>query len=229
MYIIPVIDLCNGVVVHARKGLRTTYQPIKTMLCPSSDPVEVVRAYLTVYQFKTMYIADLDAITGRGDNSQIIAKLHDSFPALNFWIDAGFTNNKPAFADRSHPVIASETGISHQALTLITEAGDPIILSLDFSDTKLIGDEAILELSHIWPETIIVMSLSRVGSGVGPDLALLRSIRTRAPRKRIFAAGGIRNGCDLERLAAMDITGVLVASALHNGQINTAILQKYQP
>ncbi len=227
MHIIPVIDLCNGQAVHARMGRRDAYQPIRTALCPRADPMEVVRAYLTVYHFNTVYLADLDALEQRGNNNHIIDKLHDGFPALNFWVDAGFTDNKYCLRERIHPIIASEAGTSCRQLALANKAPNNVILSLDFSGKKLKGDDNLLKNAHAWPGTIIVMSLHRVGTEQGPDMDLLRDIKSKAPGKKIFAAGGIRHGQDLERLAALGISGALLASALHNGQINAAILQRY--
>jgi phosphoribosylformimino-5-aminoimidazole carboxamide ribotide isomerase len=66
------------------------------------------------------------------------------------------------------------------------------------------------------------MTLSRVGSGGGPDLALLRRWRGEAPAKKIFAAGGVRGGEDLLALADCGISGVLVATALHERRIGQA-------
>ena len=62
MQVIPVIDLLNGEVVHAKKGLRQTYQPMQSPLCPSSDPLTVVSELLALHPFKQLYIADLNAI-----------------------------------------------------------------------------------------------------------------------------------------------------------------------
>jgi len=42
MKIIPVIDLKDGVVVHAKQGHREHYQPINTDLCKSSDIFQVI-------------------------------------------------------------------------------------------------------------------------------------------------------------------------------------------
>jgi len=36
---------------------------------------------------------------------------------------------------------------------------------------------------------------------------------------KIYAAGGVRNSTDLEALKASNISGALVASALHNGAL----------
>ena len=74
MKIIPVIDLKDGVVVHAHQGMREQYQPIGSNLCQSSDIYRVIEAFLGVYDFDTIYIADLNAITHQGDHDRLIMR-----------------------------------------------------------------------------------------------------------------------------------------------------------
>jgi phosphoribosylformimino-5-aminoimidazole carboxamide ribotide isomerase len=57
--VIPVIDVLNGVVVHAKRGERATYQAIRSQLTHSSEPLDIVAALLDVYPFQQLYIADL--------------------------------------------------------------------------------------------------------------------------------------------------------------------------
>ena len=80
MEIIPVIDLMHGQVVHARMGQRQHYQPIQSLLCSSSTPIDIVNALLELYPFERLYIADLNAIQGKGNHFQTIQALIDEFP-----------------------------------------------------------------------------------------------------------------------------------------------------
>ena len=69
MHIIPVIDLKDGLVVSALQGQREAYQPLLSPLCSTSKLEDCISGFLTVYTFKTIYIADLNAIdTFGGDN-----------------------------------------------------------------------------------------------------------------------------------------------------------------
>jgi phosphoribosylformimino-5-aminoimidazole carboxamide ribotide isomerase len=70
------------------------------------------------------------------------------------------------------------------------------------------------------------MTLARVGSGAGPDLERLRTIRLAAARPAIFAAGGVRDASDLAELKRIGIAGVLVASALHDGRLQRSHIEK---
>src|SRR2546430_2700019 len=87
MEIIPVLDLKGGVVVRARMGERHLYAPIATPLAASSEPLEVARGLLAVYPFATLYVADLDAIEGRGDHSPALRRITFGCPGVSLWVD----------------------------------------------------------------------------------------------------------------------------------------------
>ncbi len=78
-----------------------------------------------------------------------------------------------------------------------------------------------------WPEDIIIMSLGRVGSHQGPDTFRLAQIQALAGNKRVYVAGGVRDEDDLLSLYTQNVSGVLLATALHEGKIGTQALEKY--
>ena len=75
MKIIPVIDILSGQAVSAYRGERDSYQPLQSMLCQGSEPAAVLRGFLDFYPFTAVYLADLDALLGRGDNNSVINRL----------------------------------------------------------------------------------------------------------------------------------------------------------
>jgi phosphoribosylformimino-5-aminoimidazole carboxamide ribotide isomerase len=217
MDIIPVIDLKGGEVVHARQGRRDEYRPIQTSLSATSAPRDVVAGLLRLHPFRALYVADLDAIEGRGDNLAALATLP---PGLDVWLDAGVRDEAGAAAWRTI-VLGSES----QADTRLLRArgADPrIVLSLDFRGDAFQGPPEILADPALWPERVIVMTLARVGAGQGPDLARLAEIVARAGGRRVYAAGGVRDAGDLQAAASCGAAGALVATALHSGVIGTA-------
>ena len=56
MKIIPVIDYMQGQVVLAKSGQRSSYQPVKSLLCPSANLNDVVENILSLTDFNTIYI-----------------------------------------------------------------------------------------------------------------------------------------------------------------------------
>ncbi len=90
------------------------------------------------------------------------------------------------------------------------------------------GPAALLDNSALWPSRVIVMTLARVGSHEGPDLARLSEIVGKAGgAHRVYAAGGLRGAEDLASLAAIGVEGVLVASALHDGRLDSKTLAQW--
>jgi phosphoribosylformimino-5-aminoimidazole carboxamide ribotide isomerase len=226
--VIPVIDLKGGEVVHARRGERDSYRPMRSELCSGSAPVDVVAGLLAVYPFATLYIADLDAIQARGDNLASIRQIRRSFPALRLWVDNGLADVGACRGwlaqNLGALVLGSEAQRDHGILRGLSDddAHGNLVLSLDYKDDRFLGPPDLLSATALWPQRIIVMTLSRVGSGGGPDLDLLHRWRVEAPAKKIFAAGGVRGGEDLLALADCGISGVLVATALHERRIGRA-------
>ena len=121
MIIVPVIDLKGGAVVRARGGDRSSYHPIETPLARGSRPTDVVGGILSVFPFSALYIADLDAIEGHGDNSAALRDLGVAFPRLRRWVDNGAASADAVDAIRRDrlgaPVIGSESQLDLSALT----------------------------------------------------------------------------------------------------------------
>lgn len=225
MDVIPVLDLKGGVVVHARKGMRSEYRPIDTPLSPSSRPTDVARGLLSIHPFTSFYIADLDAIERQGDNNAALMELKKAFPRLVFWVDNGVAALDSAKrwldAGIGSLVIGSETQRNGELIRHF-QHHERVVLSLDFRGDSFMGPAALLGDADAWPADIIVMTLARVGSAVGPDMARLAVIKAKAPGKRVYAAGGVRGAADLAALAEAGISGALVATCLHNGALTGA-------
>jgi phosphoribosylformimino-5-aminoimidazole carboxamide ribotide isomerase len=228
MKIVPVIDLKQGRVVHARHGRRDHYRPIETPLAPGSDPIAVVEGLLRLHPFPCVYAADLDAIEHRGNHDRTFKALHDRFPEVEFWIDNGLARAGEATAwlraHRGCLVVGSE---SQKDTALLHALADHprVILSLDFRGDEFVGPKDILDETALWPMRVIAMSLAHIGAARGPDLARVASLAQRAEDCAIHAAGGVRHIQDLLDLARVGAAGALVATALHDGSIDAAALQ----
>jgi len=229
MEIIPVIDLMRGRVVRARQGRRDDYREIETPLSPSSDPLDVARGLLSLYPFRTLYVADLDAIETKGDNTAVLARLTGALPELNLWVDNGIRDLAAARqwleSGWGRLVLGSETQSDKQLVQVFAE-DERVVLSLDFRGADFLGPPEILADPAGWPLDVIAMTLARVGSGAGPDLARLATLRAQAPGRRLYAAGGVRSLGDLADLAVAGLSGALVASALHDGSLRRSEIEQ---
>ena len=225
MEVIPVIDLKDGVVVHARMGLRSAYAPIETRLSPTSRPNDVARGLLSIFPFKTFYVADLDAIENKGNNNAALRQLSAEYPNLVFWVDAGIADihdgERWLEAGFGHLVIGSETQRNSE-LSRYLRQNERTILSLDFRGDAFLGPASLLNDASTWPAKIIVMTLGRVGSASGPDINRLATIQSQVVNRQVYAAGGVRDANDLALLARVGIAGALVATSLHDGKLTGA-------
>ncbi len=218
MQIIPVIDLKDGLVVHAVRGDRSQYQAIhqNSLITNSSEADVVIANLLKKKDFKSIYIADLNAICGLGNHSVLINQLLNRYPEIEFWIDDGseLADCQTYQASNYKTVIGTES--QNQP---INQLDADLILSLDFKQDQAAGHGDWFNSNQFWPKRIIVMTLNRVGSQLGPDFEKLTDLRQNYPDKTIIAAGGIRHLADLQQLKQLGIDAVLIASALHNGRL----------
>ena len=229
--IIPVLDLKHGQVVRARAGDRASYRPIVSPLACSSAAADVLRGLRTLAPFRTVYVADLDAITGEGSHASLLRELKRQFPDTEFWVDGGFATPAAtqAAADGGVlPVVGTESLASAEDLVAIQDAlGDGgFVLSLDHRGEQFLGPPEIRNGIELWPARLILMTLDRVGSGGGPDLPSLQELARKAQGRHVFAAGGVRGEQDIAALVEGGIAGALIATALHDGRLDAATLAK---
>lgn len=228
--IVPVLDLKDGAVVHARAGKqaragkRAEYHPIATPFGPPHDAAAIARALLGITFSPILYIADLNAILGQGQNFELAQTLSEALPDTELWIDAGISNLEDCASWRSLGatlVIGSETiaGLTEWE-KIKDKLGRRAILSLDFDEAGVRGPKGLLEDPALWPETVIMMSLGRVGTESGQDLARFSQLRNAAAGRDIYIAGGVASTRDIAAAATAGARGVLVATALHAGAIS---------
>lgn len=222
MEIIPVIDLLEGLAVHARLGQRHLYRPIEQFGGGRGNPRDVISAYRELADFHTFYLADLDALSGRTPQWKLVESLVSCFSGTTFWMDAACHAPPPEFSGRITPVIGSES--LPGGMPQVCPAD--FILSLDFRGGEFLGHPALLEQPEEWPDRLILMNLARVGSNLGPDLDQIGALLDAHPKRRIYAAGGVRGASDLLDLARSGVHGVLMATALQRGLIPRGLLSR---
>ena len=227
--IIPVIDLLSGAVVRAVRGDRQNYKPIVSALCDGSEPLTVARALMAHTHSSRLYAADLDALQGRAVQTAALRQLLQALPALEeLWLDAGFADAAQAAALREafgaeaarvRPVFGSESLRSRDELAACFADGQAA-LSLDRRDGQRLDAAGCWDAPALWPQRVIVMTLERVGSDAGPDLATIAEVRRKAPTgAMVIGAGGIRHAADLDAAATAGADAWLVASALHDRRL----------
>ena len=230
--IIPVLDILDGVAVHAVRGRRNEYKPLKSTLVASADPFEVAVAFKNL-GFHEMYIADLDAITGKKPNFTIIKRISDE-TRLRLMVDLGVADIPRAEEllknHASRVIIGTETmpTIRFVGEAIESFGKERIVVSLDLKDGQVLSKSelgkfksptAVLrELQEMGLDQVIILDLSRVGSNDGVNVPLLKEILSKF-KLNVFVGGGVRDLKDLLELEKMGVFGVLLATALHTGAI----------
>ena len=237
--IIPVIDILNGVAVHAVRGRRQEYLPLKSILCDSAEPVAVASAF-KAYGFKELYVADLDAILGKGENFSALEEIVEK-TGLRLMVDAGIGDLDQArqlFQRKvSKVIIGTETlpNLGFVKETIESFGSDRVVVSLDLKAGKVMSKSETLQsmsalelagkLQGVGVSELIVLDLARVGSGEGTDFSLLKELLG-SLKMKLLVGGGIRDLKDLKMLRSLGVYGVLLATSLHSGAVPIQELQQ---
>jgi phosphoribosylformimino-5-aminoimidazole carboxamide ribotide isomerase len=228
MQIVPVLDLKGGIVVHARRGQRAAYAPLRSPLVSGCAPSAVARALCALCRTSNLYVADLDALGGHPVD---VATLTALAAVAEPWVDAGATTPERAAAlaraGVARNVLGTESlGSGAPDETAVAGAAQRV-LSVDLRDGRLIcprpelaGREpaAAAPLAReLGVREVLVIDLGRVGTGSGPPVEAVAKLADALPGVAIYAGGGVRGEHDLRALEAAGATGALVATALHEG------------
>ncbi|MGQ9545374.1 MAG: HisA/HisF family protein [Candidatus Bathycorpusculaceae bacterium] len=238
MKVVPVIDILNGVAVHAIRGEREKYKPLKSVLCKSANPIHIARTFEAV-GFTDLYIADLDAILGKQPNLNVLKRIRAEVN-LNVMVDACINTieraEKLLETCASSIVIGTETlkELSFVEKALKNFGAERVVVSIDMIENEILSmSESIKRhkpaplaetLQKMGVAKVIILDIKRVGSEQGVNLSLVKEIVERT-NLEVLTGGGIRNITDLEELSKIGVSGALVATALHKGAITPQILK----
>jgi phosphoribosylformimino-5-aminoimidazole carboxamide ribotide isomerase len=232
MKIIPVIDVLNGVAVHGVRGERERYQPLRSILCKSADPLDIALTFESL-GFTDLYLADLDAILGKSANFNVYKQIMNE-TSLNLMVDAGISDVGKAEevlnTKVSKIVVGSETleGLDFLDQAIKSFGEDRIIVSIDLKKGKVMSVSETIssldavsfsqKLGKIGVNQIIILDLDRVGTEQGISLALIKNILNK-DGVEVLVGGGLRSLRELEELRDLGVSGALVATILHNGKL----------
>lgn len=218
--IIPVLDIINGLVVHAVAGKRNEYRPLtSSVITNTPNPINVLTG-LKKLGCKYVYIADIDAITGRRSNE--------------FVIDIALANEFNVLADIGRQGLEKKdtTRLTYVIGTEYIDFPDEIdflrgrIVSLDikhgvsvFRNTELNVIRAAKAICDNNPKMIIVLNLDRVGTSSGIDITTVNRVKN-VCNTDIAVGGGLRSIDEIELIKKLDVKYVLTATAIHKGIID---------
>ena len=232
--VIPVIDIMQGKVVHAIKGYRKEYLPLSSKILETEDPVEIVSELKRRFEFDELYVADLDGIMKDEITLSVLCNICKT-GNLKVMVDAGVSNATKAQALLSSGVAGIIVGTEtledlEDLLTIVNLSRNvPIIGSIDIKDGKVLSK--CRELSSASPpkvaklfkdcgvEQIVLLDISRVGSGSGVKIDIAKSILNKVSLP-LLVGGSVSSLKDIFALRTIGVSGVLAATVLHNAKLN---------
>ena len=239
--IIPVIDILNSQAVHAIKGEREKYKPLKSVLINDSSPTRIALKLKNKYLFNEFYIADLDAILQKKPNIAIISKILD-IPGVEIMIDPGIKTKKNVEKYFKFKIKSLILGLETlRDLKVITEClnlfdTNKVVVSVDMyneviqTNIKELKNQDILKvvgkIEDLGIVNIILLDLFKVGQKMGGISALYLKIRQQF-NGEILIGGGTKNLQDIKDYKSNNFSGVLIGTALHDGSIKIEELRNF--
>ena len=239
--IIPVIDILNSQAVHAIKGEREKYKPLKSVLINDSNPIRIALKLKNKYLFNEFYIADLDAILQKKPNIAIISKILD-IPGVEIMIDPGIETKKNVEKYFKLNIKSLILGLETlRDLKVITEClnlfdTNKIVVSVDMyneviqTNIKELKNQDILKvvrkIEDLGIVNIILLDLFKVGQKMGGISALYLKIREQF-NGEILIGGGTKDLQDIKDYKSNNFSGVLIGTALHDGSIKIEELRNF--
>jgi len=232
MRLLGVMDILNGLVVQALRGLRHEYRPLTSVLVDSAYPMNVAMALVEKLGIEEIYVAELDLLTGKRSDLSTLEAL--AGVNARFCVDSGIRNVEQAEAIARMgfiPVIGSETLPTLELIPRLTRrlGPDSLIFSLDTRNGKVVSADPQIDKEA--PETVarkvarkgienfILLAMDRVGTRSGMDLNLVEKVRRSVPGE-LLVGGGINSLDTIKILARLGCSGCLVATILHAGDLS---------
>tara|TARA_B100000886_G_scaffold132162_1_gene89138 strand:+ start:174 stop:842 length:669 start_codon:yes stop_codon:yes gene_type:complete len=222
MKLIPAIDLKNNKVVIPYGNSRSDYKEIPKGKSPTSDPIKFIDFLLSIYNFSTIYIADLDSIKSFSENNGLIKEILFKFNNLEFIVDNGARKfSQINFIDNNMTqIISTETFYEYEKLH--KSNFNNFILSLDIKDDNILCKNSNYNL--LSPVKTICMNLDNIGKDYGINKINIKKIHNLYSNTEIIYSGGIRNHKDVLDLKNFGINEVILLSSILNKKIDFKIL-----
>jgi phosphoribosylformimino-5-aminoimidazole carboxamide ribotide isomerase len=219
MELVLAMDLKEGVVVHGERGNRVHYKPLTWGASPVADPV----GFVNHIRPASIYIADLDRISGTGSNDTIIRECNALVD--HCYADRGCRGpDDLLFMEHFENVIGTET--CGTSLSRYHEG----YLSIDIREGRVIpsGDDPLefLTIADQWDFSgCILLDISAVGTSAGLPATLLCHLRDAYTGKLLWG-GGIASCNDLSILKDAGFDGAIIATALHKKNIPVELIRR---
>ncbi|MBI5170078.1 MAG: 1-(5-phosphoribosyl)-5-[(5-phosphoribosylamino)methylideneamino] imidazole-4-carboxamide isomerase [Candidatus Eisenbacteria bacterium] len=227
MIAIPALDLREGACVQLVGG---SYDDERVR---EADPLAVARRWRAA-GFRTLHVVDLDAATGRGDQTALVARVLDTW-AGDVQVGGGLRDD--GAIERVFAAGASRAVVGTRAVedcTWLASAASRwpgrIVVALDARGREVLargwtagtGTDVVTlaaELSELPLAGLLVTAVANEGRLAGPDLETTSAVAA-ACSLSVTASGGIASPEDLRALAARGARAAVLGMALYTGALD---------
>ncbi|MBE6485307.1 MAG: HisA/HisF family protein [Methanosphaera stadtmanae] len=222
--IIPVFDIKNNECVSGKSGKRKTYTKLNSVY--GENPIEIT-INLKKSGAKYIYIADLDKIENRGNNSELISEINKILPVI---LDNGASSIEDILFNKkicAYSILATETMKSiEDTIEIFKELPfEKLIVSIDIKNNELLinnsnikMNEIISLVNEVKPDYTILLNISQVGTRKGNADKFINEIISKTPYTQHIIAGGLTNK-SIKKYKSEGIDNFLIGSILHEGSL----------
>ncbi|MCE7069146.1 1-(5-phosphoribosyl)-5-[(5-phosphoribosylamino)methylideneamino]imidazole-4-carboxamide isomerase [Dyadobacter sp. CY327] len=235
--IIPAIDLIEGKCVRLTQGdygQKTIY---------NENPLEVAMQFQDA-GLKRLHLVDLDGAKAKKVvNWKVLEKIA-SKTTLHVDFGGGVQSDddlKAVFESGAKQVTGGSIAVKNPELFMnwiSVYGGEKIILGADAKKEK-VAVSGWEEGTEIWVydfvenyvdkgvKYTISTDVAKDGLLQGPSFDLYKNLQDKCPDLKIIASGGISGLADVEKLAEMNIYGVIIGKAIYENRIKLSELQRF--
>lgn len=227
MIALPAIDLREGACVQLVGG---EYDAERVRI---TDVLGQARRFRDA-GFSSLHVVDLDAATGRGDNTGLVDRLvRESGLVVQVGGGVRTIERAEALLDLgAERVVVGTRAVEDPAFRAELAARRPgrVVVAIDVREREVLVrgwaegagrhvTDLAKELATLPLAGLLVTAVHLEGALGGPDVKLYQELRdvTAAP---LFASGGIRSLGDLEELEAAGCVGAVIGMALYTGALD---------
>ncbi len=238
MLILPAIDIYQGKCVRLRQGdyaQQTIY---------ADSPREVAQRFVDA-GFSFLHVVDLEGAKQKHIVNWEAIHALASLPGISLEVGGGIRTQEDIEKLLSlgvKRIILGSVAV-HAAEFIgkwVAQYGkDRVAVGMDIrnnavaihgwqEESALTPETFLQTMSEQGIETIICTDISRDGMLQGPNVELYKHLTTSFPHLSIIASGGVTTIADVEKLALINIAGIIVGKALYEGTMTLKKLATLQ-
>ncbi|PMD93132.1 1-(5-phosphoribosyl)-5-[(5-phosphoribosylamino)methylideneamino]imidazole-4-carboxamide isomerase [Siphonobacter sp. BAB-5405] len=237
MFIIPAIDLIEG------KAVRLTQGDYSQKTVYNAHPLEVAKEFEGA-GLTRLHLVDLDGAKAKKVINWKVLETITTQTRLQVDFGGGVQSDedlKIVFESGATQVTGGSIAVKNPDLFaswLSQYGGEKMILGADAKNERIAvsgweeGTQLwVYDFVKQWEEKgiqyIISTDVAKDGLLQGPSFDLYEKLQQQSPALRVIASGGVSSLADLEKLAEMNVYGVIVGKAIYEGRVSLKDLSTF--